>query len=115
MASAWWMSINFGSSIKKLSTEKLRLMAILFGSASYLISGSTGERGLSAVLLAPDSTLLLLVMAPDTSAGRVSALLSKLDVPDHDDQSGESGAELLPLDALADSSKSAVGSCISRM
>jgi hypothetical protein len=111
MVSAGWMSNAFGSSFTKLSTEKLRLMTILFGSDSYLTSGSIRETGLSAVLL-QDRTLLFLVTPLDTSAGRASALLPELDVPDRDDQCGESGSELLPLDTLIDSSKSGVGPCI---
>ena len=109
MASAGCMVIAFGSSFTKLSTEKLRLMTILFDSDSYLTSGSIGEMGLNAVLLL-DTTLLFLVTPLDTSAGRASALLPELDVPDRDDQSGESGTELLPLDVLTDSSKSGAAS-----
>lgn len=110
MASAVCMSIAFGSSFAKLSTEKLRLMTILFGSDSYLTSGSIGEIGLSTVLLS-DRTLLFLVMPLDTSAGRASALLPELDVPDRDDQCGERGTELIWFDRLVDCSKYVVGSC----
>ena len=109
MASAGWMFIAFGSSFTKLSTEKLRLMTTLFDSDSYLTSGSIGETGLNAVLLL-DTTLLFLVTSLDSSEGRASALLPVLDVLDRDDQSGESGTELLPLDVSTDSSKSDVES-----